>query len=246
MQCLNMLIVSLNVLNDPRIAPDSPHHFFQRWPRIRQVIGRADVVALQEVHETFLGTIEEYADESGMRMTSALYHTVRSTHLVTLVPKDWYQGHDVSYYPDTYTATLSVSVGGHRVTNVHLPLDARDAGERRAATRAVVGRNGGPSSIVIGDWNTLPGLGDDNQLSSATEQGMRMVDWKIVGEVEATAYGFPHEAPCFQKFTNPAILDRAAVGNDVNLVLAECRHDFGPDGWPVSDHFPCWLEVSAK
>lgn len=238
-------IVSLNVLNDPRIAPDSPRHFSARWPRIRQVLDTADVAALQEVHQSFLPVIAEYAEGRDMRVASALYHKIRATHLVTLVPKDRYVGHDVSYYGASYTATLTVHLGGGiRVTNVHLPLDARDAGERRATTREVVARSAGPGAIIVGDWNTLPGLGDREQLQAAEDAEMSLVEWTISGDVPTTVYGFPHEEPRFQGFCSPAVLDRAAVWPDVAVESAVCLQEFGPDGFPVSDHFPCRLVVS--
>ena len=181
-----LLIATLNVLYDPRIAPDSAEHFDARWPRMSDALVKtaADLIALQECHVDWLPRLAEFAESHEYQLLSVEYHAHRSAHLVTLVRPALLVGWQTTRYEASYTATLTaiMEAGGHRlyVTNVHLPLDVADSGERRAVTSQVARDQVGRTSVVVGDWNTLPGLGDEKQRSAFEECGMTLVDWDMV------------------------------------------------------------------
>jgi len=250
----DLSLVTLNLAYDPRIPTDSPEHFDSRWPRIVERLRStdADVIALQECHSDWLPLLSQFAEAHGYDVKSVRYHDIRSTHLVTMVRPELVAWHTTRYTASyTSTLTLVIMVGDRRVhvTNVHLPLDAACAGERVAVTTQVATEQIGRTSVVLGDWNTLPELGGDEQLTEFTRLGFSMVDWTFVEDdgrpsryPRSTAWGFAHEPPRFREFTSPAVLDRAALSPTLEIVSAECVHDFR-DGIPISDHFLCTLGV---
>ncbi len=262
MQPVTFTIVTLNVLYDSRIALDDPHNFAYRWPIIAETINTADVIALQEVHVGFITIIAEFAVRNGYTMNSCIVHAIRQVHLVTLVRTPMYVGCAVHSAPNTYSKALAVTVrGGENDTsgpsaydtystifNVHLPLDIQVAGERLVATRAfITAASQVKHSIIIGDWNTLSGRGDDAQLEAVTTAGMKIVDWKFVKDApHATYWGYHFESPQLRGFNTPTILDRMAVGRDITVISATCKHIFikvNDIEMAISDHFPCRARV---
>lgn len=248
-------IVSLNLLYDPRITADHFYHFSTRWPRIVEWLAREGApftaICLQEVHVDFLPTVDAYAEQEGLVAPRVLYHTPRQCYLVTLVPREIYVQHCVHAHADLYpkALTVHVSVGGITipVTNVHLPLDAKVEGPRLKATE-VFARAAAQSkrAVMVGDWNTLPGRGDAEQLTAA-RMLLRVVGWEFDDGVESTYWGYPHETEDLQAYAAPAVLDRLAVGASVDVTSAVCRKVFvelGGARVAISDHFPCVAEAT--
>jgi endonuclease/exonuclease/phosphatase family metal-dependent hydrolase len=245
-------IVSLNVLYDPRIATESPHHFTNRWALIQEELQGADLILLQEVHVDFLPLVSEFADKSGYLLVHHLCHVPRQVHLATLIRRAQYLSHAVHHAPGTFSKALSATIddGGaiYTIFNVHLPLDIKGTGERMAATSAFVRaaaltRN----SVLIGDWNALPGNGDASQLECASSFGV-VVPWDFLGFPPSTYWGFPQEKEELRGYSTFAILDRVYANRGVDVALAECRHKFveiGGARMGISDHMPCHVHLRA-
>jgi endonuclease/exonuclease/phosphatase family metal-dependent hydrolase len=243
-----MHVVSLNVTYEPKIEEASPYHFFNRWPAIQGEISGADVIHLQEVHVSFLPLVKEFADREGYTMVECLYHTLRQMHLVTLVNEGQYVSHAVHSAKGTYSKALAVRVawGNRTLFNVHLPLDIKNVGERMAATRAFVGAAADiKNALVLGDWNTLPGRGDSEQLEFAQEIGT-IVDWDFGAAPKTTFWGYPHEEEHLRKYNSPAVLDRLWIGPrcEFKVTTAKCCHVFVEGGeMAIADHFPLHVHL---
>jgi endonuclease/exonuclease/phosphatase family metal-dependent hydrolase len=246
-------IVSLNILYDPKIDENSPHHFGHRWAAIQEEIKGADIVSLQEVHTGFLERVAEYAKGHGYELLHCLYHVPRQTHLATLVRSPLYVSHAVHSAPGTYSKALSVMIEhegqSYTVFNVHLPLDIKVVGERLAATKAFLKAAAATrNAVLIGDWNTLPGRGDAQQFEVARAYG-ELVPWAFGGAPPATFWGFPNEAEELRGYGTPTILDHLFVTPGIEVALAECRHRFVEvDGqrMGISDHMPCHAHLRAS
>jgi endonuclease/exonuclease/phosphatase family metal-dependent hydrolase len=239
-----MQLVSLCVTYEPKIEESSPYHFFQRWPAIQKEIRGADVIHLQEVHTSFLPLVEEFAQREEYIMLQCLYHVPRQTILVTLLRGPLYMSHAVHAAPDTYAKALSTTVRWRDTNctlfNMHLPLDIKCVGERMAATRAFVEAAAAiENSIILGDWNTLPGRYDVGQLEFARTKG-EVVPWDFGGAPETTFWGYPHEEERLQGYNESAILDRLWIGprRGFKVTAAVCQHVFIGD-MAIADHFPC-------
>lgn len=242
-------IISLNVLYEPKIAESSPYHFFRRWPAIQNTIRQADVVNLQEVHESFMPAVEQFATSAGYLIAECLYHKLRRMHLVTLVKSSLGLASSASYGAvGTFSKMLSVTVGRYTIFNVHLPLDINVVGERMVATKAFLTiASETVGAVLVGDWNTLPGRGDIAQLEFARNLRGKLITWAFGdGVPRSTYWGFPHENESIQGYNEPTILDHAYAGPDIDVILAECRHEFiEVDGvrMGISDHMPCHVYV---
>jgi len=245
-----LAVSSLNVAYDPRIEDGSPFHFHHRWPAIQDELRHGEVILLQEVHEDWLPKTRAFAAALGCRHFEQMYHTYRKTYLVTLVRFELYSSHAVHQAPNTYTTSLAVTVqkNGDRLTlfNVHLPLDLKMAGERMASTTGFLNVASADKSAILGDWNTLPGKGDSEQLQAAGDCG-RIIPWDFDGAPETTVWGYPIEDPRYQQYTTLSVLDRLFVHGPTEVLSAVCHHKFievGGAQMALSDHLPCHVVFS--
>ena len=245
-------VVSLNVAYDPRVDEQDVYHFNLRWPAIQEEVHAAEVILFQEVHEDWLPRTRAFAAELGHKHFQQLYHTTRMTYLVTLVKAGLYSSHAVHQAPGTYTTSLAVTVMKNQefltLFNVHLPLDLKVTGERLASTVGFINVASTDKSVILGDWNTLPGMGDTEQLELAGKCG-RVVPWTFEGGPETTVWGYPAEATPYQQYNTPSVLDRLFVHGDQEVLSAVCRHKFiqvGGQEMAISDHLPCHVVLGMS
>lgn len=254
----SLLCVTLNVLFDPRIPESSPEHFFQRWPHTCTLFEQKNVqvITLQEVHEEFVDTVEKFARRTGFKSAKRLYHTIRNTYLMTM----WRceldcvsMGSYESFGHHSKMLVVNLAWKGRILSfcNVHLPLGLKNAQERIIATQDFLRTAAMSTSFIfVGDWNTLPGRSDTEQLHVAEQVG-RLVPWKFPAtlESETTFYGFSHESVEYQGYNAPSVLDRLCVASGLQVRNAVCEHHFceiGGRNIPISDHFPCFYEICGE
>jgi endonuclease/exonuclease/phosphatase family metal-dependent hydrolase len=257
--------MSLNVMFDYSVR--ETHDFFKRWPEIQKLIDGIDLVMLQEVHESFLDTVKKFARERCYNLVDHLYHKTRKTYLVTLSSKRcMFRSSYIVHASDTDNQMLVVrgAPGGFpmHIGNVHLPFDSKCTGKRIKATEIFLEHAVAcDDSIVIGDWNTLPGRGDKDQLKIAADLG-EIVPWTMVDNldveplnkemVQSTFYGFPREKSEYRGFSSPVVFDHLWIPSDQNyskrfrIKKAMCLHKFitvDEIQMAISDHFPCFFEI---
>lgn len=243
---LKQKIISWNILYDPRIDPKSEQGFEARWPKIQRVLrkmvsgfDRTHVILLQEVHESYLEYIQEFTQEHELMMTSVCYHTIRKCYLVTIAKEFEFIFH---LKPENeFNTALACVIDGLFVLNVHLPLDIKNQGSRLNMTAKLANFvSAHNSSIMMGDYNTIPDLGGKEQLRLIEDLGLKVVRVSDTNgnDVDTTFYGFPHEDPQFQGHNHKVILDHCAT--NCTVISATCYNDIGVD---VSDHFPVVVRV---
>lgn len=251
-----LFAIILNIFYDNRPMPEE-WTFDKRWPRIVDYFlqKNSPIICLQEVHESFLERVKEFANSNGYIMTSYLYHGIRQCHLVTLVKKDLYLGHFVINFDNEFNKMLCVTLTFqgkvYTTVNVHLPLDIKNGGERFRVTEKLIElllsmeiKN----LIIGGDWNTIKGLGGEKQLDYARSK-LNVLELEFVNNLEtrdpnenSTFYGSPIEPGFLQEFKGASILDHIAT-NVSEPIRGVCNFIF-ENGIPLSDHGAIELYIS--